>query len=211
MPEIATILFTESQILGRVRDLGREITRDYAGRSPVLISILKGGVVFLADLFRQIDLPVRIDFMSISSYGAGSEATGGVVRILKDLDQDIGGEHVIVVEDIIDTGLTLSYLLAALRAREPASLEVCTLLDKSARRIPPLDIRYRGFECPDRFVIGYGLDHDERYRNLPIILAVDDQAALADDPDALTAFLGSARAIPDAPQERSTGVVNPQS
>jgi hypoxanthine phosphoribosyltransferase len=203
VPEIATILFTESQILGRVRDLGREITRDYAGRSPVLISILKGGVVFLADLFREIDLPVRIDFMSISSYGAGSEATGGVVRILKDLDQDIGGEHVIVVEDIIDTGLTLSYLLAALRAREPASLEVCTLLDKSARRIPPLDIRYRGFECPDRFVIGYGLDHDERYRNLPIILAVDDQAALADDPDALTAYLGSARAIPVAPPKNA--------
>ncbi|MGH2573431.1 MAG: hypoxanthine phosphoribosyltransferase [Actinomycetota bacterium] len=199
MSEIATVLFTEGQIRGRVRDLGRAITRDYAGRSPVLISILKGGVVFLADLFRQIDLPVRIDFMSISSYGAGSEATGGVVRILKDLDQDIGGEHVIVVEDIIDTGLTLSYLLVALRAREPASLEICTLLDKSARRIPPLDIRYRGFECPDRFVIGYGLDHDERYRNLPIILALDDQAALAEDPDALTAFLGPMRERGGAP------------
>jgi hypoxanthine phosphoribosyltransferase len=141
--------------------------------------------------------------MSISSYGAGSEATGGVVRILKDLDQDIGGEHVIVVEDIIDTGLTLSYLLAALRAREPASLEICTLLDKSARRIPPLVIRYRGFECPDRFVIGYGLDHDERYRNLPIILALDDQAALAEDPDALTAFLGPTRERPGAPTGRS--------
>jgi hypoxanthine phosphoribosyltransferase len=201
--EIATVLFTESQIRGRVRDLGQAITRDYAGLSPVLISILKGGVVFLADLFRQIDLPVRIDFMSISSYGAGSEATGGVVRILKDLDQDIGGEHVIVVEDIIDTGLTLSYLLAALRAREPASLEICTLLDKSARRIPPLVIRYRGFECPDRFVIGYGLDHDERYRNLPIILALDDQAALAEDPDALTAFLGPTRERPGAPAGRS--------
>jgi hypoxanthine phosphoribosyltransferase len=194
--DVAAVLFTRDEILARVRDLGQEITRDYAGRSPVLVSVLKGGVVFLADLFRQIDLPVRIDFMSISSYGSGSEAAGGVVRILKDLDHDIGGEHVIVVEDIIDTGLTLSYLLATLRAREPASLEVCTLLDKVARRIPPLPIRYRGFECPDRFVVGYGLDHNERYRNLPVILAVDDQAALADDPDALASFLAGPVAGP---------------
>src|SRR2546426_6980900 len=127
--------------------------------------MLKGASVFLADLFRSIDLPVRVDFMSISSYGA-SETTGGVVRILKDLDHDIGGEDVIVVEDIIDTGLTLSYLLATLRERSPASLEVCTLLDKSARRIAPLEIKYRGFDCPDRFVVGYGLDHGERYRNI---------------------------------------------
>jgi hypoxanthine phosphoribosyltransferase len=147
-------------------------------------------VVFLADLFREIDLPLRVDFMSISSYGGGSEATGGVVRILKDLDQDIGGEDVIVVEDIIDTGLTLSYLLATLRARQPASLEVCTLLDKSVRRIAPLDIRYRGFDCPDRFVVGYGLDHGERYRNIRAILAVDDQSMLTEDPDALLGFLG---------------------
>lgn len=189
MPGVATVLFTGDEILARVRHLGQAITHDYAGRSPVLVSVLKGAVVFLSDLFRSIDLPVRIDFMSISSYGAGSEVTGGVVRILKDLDHDIGGEDVIVVEDIIDTGLTLSYLLATLRAREPASLEVCTLLDKVARRIPPLPIRYRGFECPDRFVVGYGLDHAERYRNLPMILAVDDQAALDADPDALMPFL----------------------
>jgi hypoxanthine phosphoribosyltransferase len=189
VPDVATVLFTRAEILARVVDLGKSITNDYAGRSPVLVSVLKGGVVFLSDLFRAIDLPVRIDFMSISSYGAGSEATGGVVRILKDLDHDIGGEDVIVVEDIIDTGLTLSYLLATLRAREPASLEVCTLLDKVARRIPPLPIRYRGFECPDRFVVGYGLDHDERYRNLPVILAIDDRAALDEDPDALMSFL----------------------
>jgi hypoxanthine phosphoribosyltransferase len=196
VPDVATVLFTGEEILARVRDLGRTITHDYAGRSPVLVSVLKGGVVFLSDLFRAIDLPVRIDFMSISSYGAGSEATGGVVRILKDLDQDIGGEDVIVVEDIIDTGLTLSYLLATLRAREPASLEVCTLLDKVARRIPPLPIRYRGFECPDRFVVGYGLDHDERYRNLPVILAIDDRAALDEDPDALMSFLAEPVAGP---------------
>jgi hypoxanthine phosphoribosyltransferase len=196
VPDVATVLFTRDEILARVRFLGRAITHDYAGRSPVLVSVLKGAVVFLADLFRAIDLPVRIDFMSISSYGAGSEVTGGVVRILKDLDQDIGGEDVIVVEDIIDTGLTLSYLLATLRAREPASLEVCTLLDKVARRIPPLPIRYRGFECPDRFVVGYGLDHAERYRNLPVILAVDDRAALDDDPDALMSFLAEPVAGP---------------
>ncbi len=163
---MATILYSEEEIRGRVQEIGRAIASDYAGRSPVLICILKGAVVFLADLFRAIDLPLRVDFMSISSYGAGSEATGGVVRILKDLDQDIGGADVIVVEDIIDTGLTLSYLLASLRARQPASLEVCTLLDKSVRRIAPLDIKYSGFDCPDRFVVGYGLDHGERYRNL---------------------------------------------
>jgi hypoxanthine phosphoribosyltransferase len=187
---VASVLFTEAELQDRVAELGRTIAADYAGRSPVLISVLKGGVVFLADLIRHIDLPVRVDFMSISSYGADSEATGGVVRILKDLDQDIGGEDVLVVEDIIDTGLTLSYLLATLRARQPASLEVCTLLDKTARRIPPLEIRYRGFECPDRFVVGYGLDHQERYRNLPMILTVEDRAALTDDPDALLPFLG---------------------
>lgn len=187
---MATILYGEEEILNRVRELGRAIASDYEGKSPVLICILKGAVVFLADLIREIDLPVRMDFMSISSYGSGSEATGGVVRILKDLDQDIGGEDVIVVEDIIDTGLTLSYLLATLRARQPISLEVCTLLDKSVRRIAPLEIRYRGFDCPDRFVVGYGLDHGERYRNVRAILAVDDQAALAADPDSLIEFLG---------------------
>ncbi|HYT80133.1 MAG TPA: hypoxanthine phosphoribosyltransferase [Actinomycetota bacterium] len=190
MTGVATILYSEEEIRGRVQEIGRAIASDYAGRSPVLICILKGAVVFLADLFREIDLPLRVDFMSISSYGAGSEATGGVVRILKDLDQDIGGADVIVVEDIIDTGLTLSYLLASLRARQPASLEVCTLLDKSVRRIAPLDIKYSGFDCPDRFVVGYGLDHGERYRNLRAILAVDDQSVLAADPDALVGFLG---------------------
>ncbi|HEX2089479.1 MAG TPA: phosphoribosyltransferase family protein, partial [Actinomycetota bacterium] len=134
MSDVATVLFSEQEIRRRIHELGREISRDYAGRSPVLISVLKGAFVFLADLFRAIDLPVRIDFMSISSYGMGSEETGGVVRILKDLDQDIGGEDVLLVEDIIDTGLTLSYLMTALWARQPKSLEVCTLLDKSARR-----------------------------------------------------------------------------
>jgi len=187
--EGAVVLFTEEQIKRRVAELGQAITADYQDRSPVLISILKGSAIFLADLIREIDLPVRVDFMSISSYGTGSESTGGVVRILKDLDQDIGGEHVILVEDIIDTGLTLSYLRRALSAREPASLVVCALLDKSVRRIPTLEIRYRGFDCPDRFVLGYGLDHAERYRNLPGILAVESQASLDEDPDALREVL----------------------
>ena len=190
----AAVLFSEEQIQSRVADLGRAIARDYAGRSPVLVTMLKGAVVFLADLFRAIDLPVRVDFMSISSYGSDSEASGGVVRILKDLDQDIGREDVIVVEDIIDTGLTISYLLATLRARQPASLEVCALLDKTVRRILPVEIKYRGFECPDRFVVGYGLDHGERYRNLPLIVAVDDQNALTDDPDLLAPLLADRNA-----------------
>jgi hypoxanthine phosphoribosyltransferase len=143
-------------------------------------------VMFVSDLIRAIDLPVRVDFMSISRYG---ESASGVVRVLKDLDQDIGGEDVLVVEDIIDTGLTLSYLLSILGAREPASIQVCTLLDKSVRRIAPLDIPFAGFDCPDRFVIGYGLDYEERYRNLPFILAVESQSALAENPDALLPFL----------------------
>jgi len=145
-------------------------------------------VMFLADLTREIDLQLRVDFMSISRYGGSSS---GIVRVLKDLDQDVGGEDVLVVEDIIDTGLTLSYLLNTLWARDPASIRVCTLLDKSVRRIAPLDIPFRGFDCPDRFVVGYGLDHGERYRNLPFILAVQDQAELEANPDALVGFLGT--------------------
>jgi hypoxanthine phosphoribosyltransferase len=185
--EPATVLYTARDIRERVRDLGGAITRDYTGRSPVLISILKGGAMFHADLLRAIGVRARVDFMSISSYGAGAS---GVVRIMKDLDEDIGGQDVIVVEDIADTGLTLSYLLSTLRARDPASLEVCALLDKSARRITPIDIRYRGFDCPDRFVVGYGLDYEERYRNLPFIMAVDDMDTLAADPLILADMLG---------------------
>ena len=189
MEELASILYTAEQIRERVRDLGGAITRDYAGREPVLISVLKGGAMFHADLLRAVDLETKVDFMSISSYGAGSS---GVVRIVKDLDDDILNQDVILVEDIVDTGLTLSYLLGTLREREPASLEVCALLDKSARRITPLDIRYRGFDCPDRFVLGHGLDHDEYYRNLPFIVTVEDMAGLERDPLALAALLESA-------------------
>jgi hypoxanthine phosphoribosyltransferase len=184
--DIATVLYTEEEIQRRVRELGAALTREYRGRSPVLVSVLKGAVMFVSDLIRAIDLPVRVDFMSISRYG---ESASGVVRVLKDLDQDIGGEDVVVVEDIIDTGLTLSYLLSILGAREPASIQVCTLLDKSVRRIAPLDIPFAGFDCPDRFVIGYGLDYEERYRNLPFIVAVENQPALAENPDALLPLL----------------------
>jgi hypoxanthine phosphoribosyltransferase len=189
--DLATVLYSEEEIQRRVRDLGRELTQMYRGRSPVLISVLKGGFVFLADLIRAVDVPLRLDFMSISRYGTGSQSTG-VVRVIKDLDQDIGGEDVVVVEDIIDTGLTLSYLLTTLAAREPASIEVCTLLDKSVRRIAPLEIKFRGFDCPDRFVVGYGLDYGERYRNLPFILEVADQSRLAEQPEVLDVFLASA-------------------
>jgi hypoxanthine phosphoribosyltransferase len=189
--ERVRILWDAKTIRGRVRELGRAITDDYAGRAPVLISVLKGGTVFLADLHREIKLPSRIDFMSISKYAGAEEAASGVVRIVKDLDEDIGEQDVIVVEDIIDTGLTLSYLLSTLEARGPASLEVCTLLDRSVRRIVPLPIRYRGFDCPDQFVVGYGLDVDEKYRNLPMILALSHPDAARDDPGLLLPYLAS--------------------
>jgi hypoxanthine phosphoribosyltransferase len=188
MSEIATVLYGREDIRRRIEELGRSITGDLQGRAPVLISVLKGGSMFLADLIRNIGLPVSIDYMSISRYGSATESMGRV-RIVKDLDEDIGGRDVIVVEDIVDTGLTLSYLISVLRSRDPASVEVCALLDKSVRRIAPLQIRYRGFECPDVFLVGYGLDFQERYRNIPDILAVQDLAALQADPESLMRFL----------------------
>ncbi len=188
MPEVASVLFGREDIRRRIEELGRTITGDYEGRAPVLVSVLKGGSIFLADLIREIRLPVAIDYMSLSRYGGAAESMGRV-RIVKDLDQDVGGRDVIVVEDIVDTGLTLSYLVSALHSREPASVEVCALLDKSARRIAPITIRYRGFECPDVFVVGYGLDFQERYRNIRDILAVQDMSALSEDPDLLLPYL----------------------
>lgn len=173
------LLLTSEQIQKRVAELGAEISADYAGKEPVLLGVLKGSLVFIADLARRITVPVEIDFMSISSYGAGGSPSG-VVRILKDLDDPITGRDVILVEDIIDTGLTLTYLLATLGAREPASLVVCGLLDKSVRRIVEVPIRYKGFDIPDEFVIGYGLDHDGRYRNLASVLGVRDLSVLSD-------------------------------
>jgi hypoxanthine phosphoribosyltransferase len=188
MTEVATVLFGRHDIRRRVEELADAITQDYAGREPVLISVLKGGTMFLADLFRRIDLPVRVDFMAISRYGEAVESLGRV-RILMDIEADLTGRDVVLVEDIVDTGLTLTYLLGALRARDPATIEVCTLLDKSVRRIVPVHVRYVGFDCPDRFVVGYGLDHAERYRNLRDILAVDDMAALRADADILVPLI----------------------
>jgi hypoxanthine phosphoribosyltransferase len=166
--DVEEILLDADQLAARVAELGAEVTAAYAGESPVLISVLKGSIVFLADLVRQVDLPLSIDIMEVSSYGAATESSGQV-RILKDLSQPIEGRHVLVVEDIIDTGLTLNYLLRYLREKNPASLRICCLLDKPARRLSEIDIDFRGFSIPDRFVIGYGLDYDERYRNLPYV------------------------------------------
>ena len=188
MTEVASVLYGREDIRRRVEELGRAITGDYAGREPVLISVLKGGTVFLADLMRQLPLPLEIHFIAISRYGDAEESLGRV-QILLDLDVDLTGRDVLLVEDIVDTGLTLSYLLSVLRARGPASIEVCALLDKAVRRIAPLSVRYAGFDCPDRFVVGYGLDFGERYRNLADIFAVDDLKALRADPDALVPLL----------------------
>jgi hypoxanthine phosphoribosyltransferase len=190
MSEDVSVLFGREDIRRRIEELGRTITGDYEGRAPVLISVLKGGSVFLADLIREIRLPIAIDYMSISRYGGATESMGRV-RIVKDLEEDIGGRDILIMEDIVDTGLTLSYLISVLESRDPASIEVCTLLDKSVRRIAPLTIRYVGFDCPDVFVVGYGLDFQERYRNLPDILAVQDMAALRANPDLLVPYLSS--------------------
>ena len=167
--DVAEVLFTDAQIAARVVELARAISRDYAGRDPLLVSVLKGAVYFLTDLTRAIDIPMALDFMAITSYGS-APAPSGVVRLIKDLDVEITGRHVLLVEDIIDTGLTAGYLLRLLQARSPATLAICTLLDRPRRRIlEALPIAYRGFEAPDQFVVGYGLDYRERYRQLPFI------------------------------------------
>jgi len=166
--DVSEVLLTDAQIRARVAELGVEISHDYAGRQPVLVSVLKGSFVFLADLIRASELPLAVDLMELSSYGDSTE-TSGQVRILKDLSGSIEDRDVIVVEDIIDTGLTLNYLLRYLHERRPASIRICCLLDKPARRLADIEIDYRGFTIPDRFVVGYGLDFDERYRNLPYV------------------------------------------
>jgi hypoxanthine phosphoribosyltransferase len=179
--DIHEILFTQEQITRRVGELAAAIARDYAGRAPLFVSVLKGAVFFLTDLTRALRLPVEIDFMAITSYGRG-RAQSGVVRLIKDLDVEITGRDVVLVEDIIDTGLTAGYLLRLLHARSPASLRICTLLDRPYRRIlETLDIRYRGFEVPDQFLVGYGLDYRERYRHLPFIGVLKNEV-LADVP-----------------------------
>ena len=166
--DIQEILFTEEQLKSRVNEIARQIEADYAGREIMLISVLRGSFIFMADLCRAIRLPCTLDFMSVSSYGAGTTSSGQV-QITKDLSEDITGRHVIVVEDILDSGNTLSYLLNILEHRHPASVRLCTLLDKPERRTKPVDLHYRGFTIPDAFVVGYGLDYAELYRNLPYV------------------------------------------
>ena len=165
---VGEILIEKAPLQKRIQELGAEISADYEGRDLLLVGVLKGAVFFLADLMRHVAVPCEIDFMAISSYGAATDSSG-VVRILKDLDINIGGRHVLVVEDIIDSGLTLSYLLRNLESREPATLEICALLTKPDRREIDVRVRYVGFEIPNKFVIGYGLDFAERYRNLPYV------------------------------------------
>jgi hypoxanthine phosphoribosyltransferase len=171
---VRKVLIEEDALRARVAELGDEISNDYEGRELLLIGVLKGAVFFMADLMRQLTVPCEIDFMAISSYGDGVDSSG-VVRILKDLDINITGRDVLVVEDIIDSGLTLSYLMRNLEAREPASLQVCALLTKPERREIEVPVRYVGFEIPNRFVVGYGLDFAERYRNLPYVGVLDEE------------------------------------
>jgi hypoxanthine phosphoribosyltransferase len=173
-PDIAEILVQPDDLQHRVQALGRQISEDYADKDLLLIGVLKGAVFFLSDLMRQIEVPCEVDFMAVASYGSSTESSG-VVRILKDLDAAIEGRDVLIVEDIVDSGLTLNYLLRTLRTRGPASLEVCALLTKPDRREVDTPVRYIGFEIPNRFAIGYGLDHAERFRNLPYVAALADE------------------------------------
>jgi hypoxanthine phosphoribosyltransferase len=170
--EVGEVLVAAEDLRRRVRELGESISRDYAGRPLLLVGVLKGAVFFLSDLMRFIDIPVEVDFMAVASYGSATDSSG-VVRILKDLDVAIEGRDVLIVEDIVDSGLTLQYLLRNLGSRNPASLEVCALLTKPDRRKVDLPTRYVGFEIPDRFVIGYGLDYAERHRNLPFVAVLE--------------------------------------
>jgi hypoxanthine phosphoribosyltransferase len=170
---VGEILVQRDELEHRVRELAEEVSGDYADRELLLVGVLKGAVFFLSDLMRHLEVDCEVDFMAVSSYGSSTDSSG-VVRILKDLDVSIEGRHVLIVEDIVDSGLTLSYLLRTLRARNPASLEVCALLTKPERRKVDLPIRYVGFEIPNRFAIGYGLDHAERFRNLPFVAVLEE-------------------------------------
>jgi hypoxanthine phosphoribosyltransferase len=181
--DIAEILLSEEEIQARVAELGATISADYAGRELTLVSVLKGSLPFMADLMRAITVPVRIDLMEVSSYGGTATESSGLVRILKDLSASIDGQDVLIVEDIIDTGLTLNYLLRYLRGKDPLTLRICTLLDKPARRLVEIPVDYTGFTIPDRFVVGYGLDYGEIYRNLRFVgvLRPEVYAAAAED------------------------------
>ncbi|MDY5007407.1 hypoxanthine phosphoribosyltransferase [Candidatus Allofournierella merdipullorum] len=166
--DILKVLLSEEQLKEKCAEMGAQITKDYAGKNLLLVTVLKGAVVYMADLMRCIDLPCAIDFMVVSSYGSGTKTTG-VVKIVKDLDQDLSGKDILIVEDILDSGMTLSYLKGLLQSRNPASIRIATLLDKPSRRKVELKADYVGFEVPDEFVVGYGLDFDEEYRNLPFV------------------------------------------
>lgn len=168
LQDIERVLLSEEELRQRVRELGEEISKEYAGKEILMIGVLRGAVMFMADLARAIDVPVMIDFMAVSSYGT-STSSSGIVRILKDLDEEVAGKHVLIVEDIIDSGLTLSYLVDNIKSRQPASVRICTLLNKPERRKVELEVNYNGFTVPDEFVVGYGLDYAEKYRNLPFI------------------------------------------
>ena len=172
-PQLGETLVTTEQLRERVLELGVELSADYAERDLVLVGVLKGAVIFMADLMRALSVPCEVDFMAVSSYGSATDSSG-VVRILKDLDMPIGGRDVLIVEDIVDSGLTLQYLFRNLRARDPRSIEVCALLTKPERRRVEMPIRYTGFEIPNRFVVGYGLDHAQRYRNLDYVAELAD-------------------------------------
>ena len=167
--DIDHVLVTEEQLKAKVAELGAAISRDYAGKDLLLVSILKGGAVFMADLMRAITIPCDIDFMVVSSYGGANTETTGLVKIIKDLDADLSGRHVLLVEDILDTGVTLSNLVPMLKLRNPSSVRLCTILSKPSRRKADIEPDYLGFEVPDEFVVGYGLDYDEKYRNLPYV------------------------------------------
>ena len=172
-PDLGELVVSEDELATRIAELGKTITADYAGRPPLLVGVLKGAFMFMADLARAIELPVEFDFMAVASYGSATR-TSGVVRIVKDLDLDLTDRHVLVVEDIVDSGLTLAYLRRNLLVRSPASLEVCALLAKENRVATEVELRYVGFEIPPTFVVGYGLDAGERYRNLPFVCAYRD-------------------------------------
>ena len=167
--DIQTVLVTEEQLRAKVAELGAQVSRDYAGRDLLLVSILKGAVVFMADLMRAVSIPCSIDFMVVSSYGGTNTETTGLVKIVKDLDADLTGKDVLIVEDVLDTGVTLSNLVPMLKMRNPSSVKICAILDKPARRKTDIAADYRGFEVPDAFVVGYGLDYNEKYRNLPYV------------------------------------------
>ena len=166
--DIERVLLSEEEIAAKVKEIGAKISEDYAGRDPIIISVLKGSFMFMADLVRAITIPCTVDFMSVSSYGSGTSSSGEV-KIVKDFDNSIENRHVIIVEDILDSGRTLSYLMKTLKARGAASIALCTFLDKPERRVVPVEVAYSGFRVPDSFIVGYGLDYDQQYRNLPYV------------------------------------------